>query len=218
MRDFSYLGHTITIENNCICPYCHKGVSNIVQNVAPAGEDGSIYLLVICPLCGNSYFVKNYLSNPKERIYAYRGSFPAHIEIDLPIYVLTKYPEFAHIYSQCLVAQKNGLESVAGMGFRKAIEFLVKPYVKSLFPDQASVIDNEPLSITISRIQYPLITRLAKAATWLGNDQTHIQQWHINYDVEDLKRFIKSLCLIIEAEHTANEETKGVLSNPKNDV
>ena len=83
------------------------------------------------------------------------------------------------------------------MGYRKALEFLVKQYAQNSSPEESDTINNEPLAQTINRIDNPRIKTLAKASAWLGNDQTHLQVKHPEYSVDDIKSFIKSLCYYI---------------------
>lgn len=49
------------------------------------------------------------------------------------------------------------------------------------------------------------IKALAKASTWLGNDEAHYVQKNVNYTVQDLKRFIRTVVAYIEYELTYSE-------------
>lgn len=170
-------GSIIILENNCVCPYCHRGVSNEVFDIAPKDNINDIlYLLVRCPLCKRIYFIENEFMQFSKNKFKFKKTFPGNIQLELPPTIETKFQGFAEIYRQSLLAENDGLDKIEGMGFRKAIEYLVKPYVKSLFPEKTTDIEQETLGKTIERIQYQLIKDLAKAANWLGNDQTHIQQ------------------------------------------
>ena len=185
-------GDNLNVENNCVCPYCHMAVSNKVHDLVPCGDNmDKFFLIVECPNCQSIYYLENKIIKYSSNKYGLLRSFPPNIQLDLPPTIRKNFPEFVEIYRQSLLAQNDGLDEIAGMGFRKAVEYLVKPYVKTLYSDKEDDINQETLGKTIARIEFPLIKNLAKAATWLGNDQTHTQQWHTDYNVEDIKKFIK---------------------------
>lgn len=58
------------------------------------------------------------------------------------------------------------------------------------------------------------IKTLAKASAWLGNDETHYVRKHQNYNVQDLKRFIKATVAYIEYELSFTEAFD-LLKNPQ---
>ena len=58
------------------------------------------------------------------------------------------------------------------------------------------------------------IKTLAKASAWLGNDETHYTRKHQNYNVQDLKRFIKATVAYIECELSFTEAFD-FLNNPQ---
>ena len=101
-------------------------------------------------------------------------------------------PEFVTIYQQAVQAEKSGLDQIAGIGYRRALEFLVKDYCKQRHPEKAQAIENAPLSNCIrDYIEYERLKIVASRAAWLGNDQAHYTQKHTDRDLEDLKRLIQ---------------------------
>lgn len=87
------------------------------------------------------------------------------------------------------------------------MEYFVKRYVEKAGLATAEEISKETLSQTISHIANPQIQSLAKTLTWLGNDQTHIEQKHPEYNISDIKRFIHGLCYFIRMDQLAKEAT-----------
>lgn len=134
--------------------------------------------------------------------------FPVIAKLDLPNDVVHAYPVFAEIYQQSLQAQAENLYHIAGMGYRKAVEQLVKSYLTQKFPEKADVIKSESLGASIKRITLPSIQALAKASTWLGNDYVHLVNKHPDYDMEEMKKFIKSLAVSINQENTLQDAMK----------
>lgn len=94
---------------------------------------------------------------------------------------------------------------ICGMGYRKALEFLIKDYLISLKPDDADKIKKTALGKCIDDINNPNIKELARRATWLGNRETHyIRKWD-GKDIHDLKNLIDLTCSYIVAECKAKK-------------
>lgn len=114
--------------------------------------------------------------------------------------------EFCETYREATEAETNGLRRAAGPTYRKALEHLVKDFAKHNAQSEIDKINRQPLMQTIKDyIQHPSILQLAKAATWLGNDQTHTVRQHEEYDLEDLKRFVLATAKYIDLELTAGQ-------------
>lgn len=101
-------------------------------------------------------------------------------------------PGFASTYGQALAAEAYRLDQIAGIGLRKALEFLVKDYASSENPDDEAKIEKLPLSSCIEQyVSDPNVKSCAKRASWLGNDETHyVRRWK-DKDIEDLKVLIR---------------------------
>lgn len=161
------------------------------------------------PSCKKLFFCKFqlYFEDITEQLKSYdRKIYPnCKILIPLPKEIATYYPKFYEIYSQSAKAENYNLNEITGMAYRKALENLVKTYLAEMYPDEISDILNEPLGKSISRISYPKIQSLARAISWIGNDQTHMIQKNLNYNINDMKAFILALCHLILAEKEADK-------------
>lgn len=109
-------------------------------------------------------------------------------------------PRFVSTYNQSELAEQQSLSEICGMGYRKALEFLVKDYLCHKHPEDIAAIKKEQPGNAIKRIVDPRIQILAERATWIGNDETHYTRKHEDRDVEDMKRFIGALRHLIESE------------------
>jgi hypothetical protein len=80
---------------------------------------------------------------------------------------------------------------VAGPGYRKALEFLIKDYLIFVEPDKADSIKPTALQNLIqNKITDVNLKTSAERATWLGNDETHyLRKWE-SQDIGDLKLLI----------------------------
>ena len=77
---------------------------------------------------------------------------------DFPKLIQKLSPDFCEIYNQAYIAQQQGSTKISGIGYRKALEFLVKDYVIFLNPNESVNIKSFNLSSCISKyikkIQY----------------------------------------------------------------
>lgn len=95
---------------------------------------------------------------------------------------------FIEIFGQVQEAEALGLTTLVGIGYRKAIEFLIKDYLCGKYPDKAEKIKKKSLGQCISDdVDDPNLKTCAERATWLGNDETHYVRKWLDRNVEDLK-------------------------------
>lgn len=180
------------------CPLCHKGIQPVaLSSLAFKHNNGilQLYVLNLCPLC-DAAFTSVYRSTcpdpqtnqPCYHLITYpQLIFPAQIDPQIK----TVSENFEDIYQQAYQAEKEGLDQIAGMGYRRALEFLVKDYCIYRNPESAEKIKSQPLSQCINQyIDFSKLKTVAERAAWLGNDQTHYIQKHTDKDLEDLKRLI----------------------------
>lgn len=102
-------------------------------------------------------------------------------------------PQFDKIYNQALAAELSGLDEIAGLGYRKSLEFLVKDFAIHEHPDSTEEIKKLPLSQCIKQyISDDRIKTLAERSAWIGNDEAHYIRKQTNRDVNDMKSFIRA--------------------------
>ena len=108
--------------------------------------------------------------------------------------------------NQSYASEIYELNQLSGMGYRKALEFLIKDYCISKHPDKEQEIKDTMLSPVIKAyISDVKIFNLATASTWLGNDETHYTRKHEDKDINDLKAFINTVVAYINYELIAEE-------------
>ncbi|EOS8006309.1 DUF4145 domain-containing protein, partial [Enterococcus hirae] len=128
------------------------------------------------------------------------------IKVDLPENIEKVSPTFVSIYTQATKAASEKLDQIAGVGYRKSLEFLIKDYAILNNPEDKEKIEKMPLGTVIEKYltDFPKLQKLAKAATWLGNDETHYVRKHTNKDIRDMIAFIKSASQFIAADYDAD--------------
>ena len=100
-------------------------------------------------------------------------------------------PLYCEIYTQAIHAETIGLDQIAGVGYRKAIEHLIKDFCILEYPDDETKILKMPLMKCIKEyITDKNILECSKRAVWLGNDETHYERRWLNKDINDMKALI----------------------------
>lgn len=190
------------------CPQCNSGIKpyelflKIYYDEVGTKKMSNTYL---CQSCHNTFISQYYrrLHNNGESEYAdYSGH--QYVVYDFDYSAPNKFEEktfddeikqlsngFIIIYNQALQAECNGLNEIAGMGYRKAVEFLIKDYLIESVKKPKEIIEGKFLGNCIKDdIDDVNIKTLAERCAWLGNDEAHYVRRHTDRDVEDLKRFI----------------------------
>lgn len=192
------------------CPLCHTSFNGTVLSAYLLPKDkinGKPILSVLhfCHCC-EQCFLSTYTnwSNNLDDVFKLMQSAPftyLHERFDNHIHDLS--PRFVEIFNQASDAEKYGLYEICGTGYRKALEFLVKDYCIHINPGEKENIKTASLSECIDKCikdKNLKIKTLAQKSAWLGNDQTHYVNKHIDRDIEDLKKFIKAMSLYISME------------------
>ena len=110
-------------------------------------------------------------------------------------------PAFIDIYNQAYAAEQMGLDSICGVGYRKALEFLVKDFAIKEKSEEEDKIKRMPLQQCItSFIENAHVKPIVERAVWLGNDETHYVRKFESKDVKDLKGLISLSVYWIQAE------------------
>ncbi|TYS08946.1 DUF4145 domain-containing protein [Bacillus subtilis] len=145
--------------------------------------------LFISILYRESYFFKVQWSYPTR---------PAEVEFNDE--VTQTSPLFVDIYNQANAAESSGLNHVAGMGYRKSLEFLIKDYLIKHRGEDKETIKAAFLGKCIKQYLSENIKQVAERATWLGNDETHYHRVREDRDIQDLKKLINLTVFWISSE------------------
>jgi len=182
------------------CPFCHK---TITPTPLYGHINGDILeVVLICPnlLCRRSFigYYKYYAQYYKYSGETTIGNFVSKEFSDT---VSTISQDFIYIYNQAYASEQNGLKEICGVGYRKALEFLIKDYIIIKNPSEKEKIERKLLGPCITEyVDDERIKTVSKRAVWLGNDETHyIRKWE-GRSLEDLKKLIDLTVHWIEME------------------
>lgn len=204
----------IDIEEPRQCMHCDQtGVQNFITGIVTGGQHDKFNAVTVftCPLCSSSTI--HFLVEFNVHSMGYNHQTHQSIETipvkkdkhkDISADLETQFPDFFEIYYQSEKAEEEKLDKIAGMGYRKSLEYLVTDYLlKYQVPNLEEDWIKNPrttLSMKISKIPSERMQILAKAASFLGNDETHYTRRHPEHDVQSLKAFIRVLLSEIQNE------------------
>lgn len=170
------------------CPFCHNKITARKYD-GFSGKNG----LEIVYRCSNDdcqkVFIGVYkIGTPCTFIATSIGSYEPR---DFSDNIKNLSPSFVEIYNQALTSEYYKLEHISGIGYRKALEFLIKDYLILKFPSKAEKIKDKFLGKCINEdVDNKNLKDIAKMAVWLGNDETHyVRKWETK-DINDLKKLI----------------------------
>lgn len=180
----------VSLEEEFECPFCHKSIET--QPLCYIGFQSKTQVLLKCKSCKNSFIgdtTKIQVAVPYYKII--KLSKGTHKNTDFVDEIKDLSPAFVEIYGEAEFAENENLNEICGVGYRKALEFLVKDYLINNNPDNEEEIKSKFLGRCIDEnIENLQIKEIAKRATWLGNDETHyVRKWE-DRDLKDLKILI----------------------------
>ena len=210
----------VTVSEVEICPLCHKAghphfVGGIITEHPECEDECYIFIVLQCLSC-HEYFFVTYASTENIDEYELISIYPKQpeaIEFDKIIEDISS--DFVKIYTQASLAEAQGFDELVGIGYRKALEFLVKDYLIYNDPSQSDVVETLSLGDAIDKLPGDELQDLARGASWIGNDETHYTRRNPNYDVTHLKLFIQSFVALITHRHAVAEARKLLNSRKK---
>ncbi len=174
------------------CSLCHQSQEPVfVQAYAKTQNPSEAQVVFRCTSYNcQSYFVAYYQKSGN--VFNIDKTRPINLTaLSFEEELKTLSPSFCEIYEQAYFAEQREYKEVAGCGYRKSLEFLVKDYAISKYSAETDEIKKQMLSPVINKyIDDADIKACAEKATWLGNDETHyVRKWG-DMDIKDLKELI----------------------------
>jgi hypothetical protein len=134
------------------CPICRRAIEPVYQKTARLDDSKDrVELVFLCPRrkC-QSFFVARFHQSPYSSTYRYSGSVPFEpMNAEFSEEIEAVSPDFCKIANEAENAERQGWKLVAGPGYRKALEYLIKDYLCKLKPAQAEKIKSMQLGTCI---------------------------------------------------------------------
>lgn len=204
-------GNEVKIKYAAIekCPKCNKALApERLYSIVIEKVDGCyLYVTDFCNSC-KSLIITEYTAIKEKDAYGrldkvksekMLNSAPSTYEKEKFDENIEKIsPQFVKIYNQSLQAETIGLDEIAGLGYRKSVEFLIKDYSIHKNPEKEEEIKNTWMKVCIEKyIDNANIKLLAERSDWIGNDEAHYVRKQKDRDITDMKKFIKAMVYFI---------------------
>jgi hypothetical protein len=210
--------HLYEIEDPNVCPHCHVRVNPHFQKHFICVDDDDEYELISIWICSNAecnrvFIGQHSLTNNTFKLIRFLNGLPKGPEWPKPVADLNikiegaegKQEEvqskFIKTYLQSLEAESHGLDEIAGMGYRKSIEYLVKDWAIKNKPKEKDKIQNLWLGDVIINYYSGDLKDILERATWLGNDQAHYLKLFDEYNISHLKELIDLIMVELDREY-----------------
>jgi len=186
------------------CPICHHGIEPIKQSSAHFDTNKrELEMVFRCPRkdC-QSLFIARYVSFGFNTMLTYSRSVPSEPrDSDFSEQTRKLSPQYCEIANEAQKAEDAGWKLIAGPGYRKALEFLIKDYLCLAKPQDPEAIKKVQLGSCIANyVENEKVKAVAAHAVWLGNDETHYARKWNDKDLVDLKKLIDLTVHWIEME------------------
>lgn len=191
------------------CPHCGANNSfqclgNVEGPIPWGGITPSVRFIFQCSACKEITVMKYiYLLNQ----YIISTEIPHFYPVSLaPKTILDEKleeisPDFINIYQQAETAENCGCLEVAGPGYRKALEFLVKDYFIHKQPNEKQQIIKTNLGNLITKLPNKNDANIGNWAVKFGNDEVHFYKDFPQKTIKDLKDFIVRVAQSISNEN-----------------
>lgn len=203
----SSVSRPVTIDD--ICPNCKKPTNPHLVNSSyfPLGEEKTSLVLTFRCLGCKHFWTEEFIAT-RHRINSHTDKYEIeHLKVtpslpsDIPISddVELVSPIGKQIYVQALKAEHEQLDHIAGIGYRKALEFFVKDFSIVTNPDDEDKIIKMPLKQVIEKyIKDDDLKTFALASAYIGNDEGHYYRNNPDKDFSHLKNYLHGVIHYME--------------------
>lgn len=181
------------VETPVECCHCEKGIDPLVIKAFAYTRLHTHEFAVAfqCPVCDGVFIGLYERAGFGMTPYPYKilGGHIMKKVFEQPIIEIS--PNFVTSYNEAYAAEQSGATGLAGIGYRRAFEFLMKDYAIYKNPENAESIKNSTLAKCISDYSPTDNTKeLWEKTAWIGNDFSHYNSKHPDISLEDLKSLI----------------------------
>ncbi|MCW0988451.1 DUF4145 domain-containing protein [Streptococcus anginosus] len=203
----STVSKSVDVED--VCPNCKRPTNPHLVNSSyfPIDNDKTSLVLTFRCLGCRHFWTEEFIATRFE-INSYTDGYDIdHINVipnlpsDIPISdnVEMISPIGKQIYIQALKAEQEKLDHIAGIGYRKALEFFVKDFSILINQDDEEKIKDMPLKQVIENyINDEDLKTFALASAYIGNDEGHFYRKNPDKDFTHLKKYLHGVIYYLE--------------------
>jgi hypothetical protein len=161
---------------------------------------GGAEFVFSCPSCLR-LFIGSYANEGYSGVLKLRYSLPHSYSKRLFPRISQISTSFETLYNQSAQADASELNEIAGTGYRKALEFLIKDFCIASKPEKANEVRSMFLGNVIREfVDDGKLKRAATLTSWLGNDEGHYERRWADKDLKDLKALLELTIAFVDEE------------------
>lgn len=191
-------------QKPAICPHCgiHCDAHGIDKVNFDKKDFQFVFLIFQCTAC-NKMFTATY--QVKEKRSEICGITPNVISSYSDELIFSISPRFISLYNQALRARDNNDFDLAAIGYRSAIEVLIKDYAINELNKDKTEVTKKKLNDAISEyLPDSGFMNSADVIRYLGNDYTHYDRKYPNLDFNVLDKYMDIFIGLIQTKLLIN--------------
>jgi hypothetical protein len=190
------------------CPRCGTGTDGPILDghkvLYGTSPNCGLILSIQCTHCGHC-FLAIYEYESKTSQATYIACLPGPTGAELYQGLVQLSPRFEKVHRQAEFAELNGMIDLAAIGYRTALEILIKDYAVQELKEEPDTVANKKLAAAISAyLKQDRLVKTADVVRLLGNDYTHYQKEFPEHDFVILKRYYKIFLDLIATQYDIN--------------
>lgn len=205
-----------TVNNSCFfggayqkpstCPFCGIETDATTLSVSQINYKADSWLYVVaykCTLCQKRFvgLYEKIKVNGHEKL-DYIEVLPRQAGKELPECLAVISPRFIEVHKEAEGAESFGFTDLAAMGYRKALEILVKDFAISELGKTEEEVAAKKLEVAIGLyLQQEELVKTADVVRILGNDHTHYKEKYPDFDFTLLKHYYEIFLKLIVTQY-----------------
>lgn len=201
-NEFSRLSSiNCTYQKPGVCPYCEINCDarNIMQySYDYSSNNRIIFLILQCTACNKLFTATYNIKNNSSELW---GVLPKDIQVFNDDNIEQISPRFIEMYNQALFAKENGHLNLAAIGYRTALEILVKDYaINELQKPSGEVVNKKLFDVISEYLPAHTLVSTADVIRILGNDHTHYERKYPKLDFDLLEQYMNIFISLVKTQ------------------
>ena len=185
--------YTFSYQKPSICPHCSLGTDALLKEKHVTILRSKNLLLsgvCECTACKKAFFFVSESKDGKDAEFIFQ--YPSFDFVPYTNQLLSQISDhFIDMYNQALRAEHNQNYELAAIGYRSALEILIKDYaIKELGKSTEEVSSKKLVKAIEEYLAAPDLVKTADVVRILGNDYTHYGRKHPEHDFQLLKEYM----------------------------
>lgn len=200
-------------DKPAVCPFCGIGTDAPMSSAASLPYKTSSHIVVAsyqCTSCAQK-FVVLYERNNDELSYLDIWAHPSGEA--LPPCFEKISSRFVEVHKEAQAVELMGYTDLASMGYRKALEIIVKDFAINVLGEPEDTVSKKPLADAIGiYLHQDSLMKTADVVRILGNDHVHYQEKYPEFDFSLLEHYYSIFLQLISTQydiHNPPVERKG---------